>query len=74
MPYSRALLAPLLGLCIGLAASPVFAQGDEERVNLIVSKAPAEGKQAKMARRAGRRTRALLRRSRSRPAMRRAMP
>ena len=47
MPYSRVLLAPLLGLCISLAASPVFAQGDEERVNLIVSKAPAEGKQAK---------------------------
>ena len=47
MPYSRASFALLLGLCIGVAASPVFAQSDEERVNLIVSKAPLEGKHAK---------------------------
>ena len=47
MPYSRASFALLLGLCIGVAASPVLAQSEEERVNLIVSKAPLEGKHAK---------------------------
>jgi hypothetical protein len=47
MPYSRPSFALLVGLCIGVAASPVLAQSEEERVNLIVSKTPLEGKHAK---------------------------
>jgi hypothetical protein len=47
MPYSRTSFALLLGLCIGVAPFPAFAQAEEERVNLIVSKAPLEGKHAK---------------------------
>ena len=73
MPYSRASFALLLGLCIGVAASPVLAQSEEERVNLIVSKAPLEGKHAK-GKTGGRRMRAPLPRSRSTPATRQAMP
>ena len=47
MPYLRAVLSLLVGLCGGLAAAPALAQVDEERVNLIVSKAPGDGKHAK---------------------------
>ena len=47
MPYLRAVLAVLLGLCTGLAAAPVSAQTEEEHVNLIVSKAAPQANQAK---------------------------
>lgn len=43
----RTVLPLLVGLCGGLAAMPALAQVDEERVNLIVSKAPGDGKHAK---------------------------
>lgn len=45
--YLRAVLPLLFGLSVGLAATPALAQVDEQRVNLIVSKVPAEGKHAK---------------------------
>ena len=47
MLYSRAVLPLLVGLCAGLAATPALAQVDEQRVNLIVSKAAPQAKQAK---------------------------
>ncbi len=73
MPYSRASFALLLGLCIGVAASPVLAQSEEERVNLIVSKAPLEGKHAKGKTGEPSDARAIAE-VKKQPAMRQAMP
>jgi len=47
MPYSRALLAFLFGLGTSLAAAQALAQAEDERVDLIVSKGPLQGKHAK---------------------------
>jgi hypothetical protein len=40
MPYRRSALAVLLGLCAVMVAAPLIARAEEERVTLIVTKAP----------------------------------